>query len=794
MRGFGFPFATLALLLAPVTSLSCGAASYHPRSSELGASEDTRRVEVKRADYRPSLALVARDGDPLPAAALAVAHDLGSEASVGLALLVAARLVNRGIGHVESRIHALGFEVAALVRSPAEAALFVRTASAALREPVSPSDKALASVLARAGTFRTHEVRAEPEAAIFACSGELWSTAPSAPLTRERLEALRQKTESAQAVAFAALGPEPVLDAAASALDGTPAWPRQRGPEDPWPEHDVFGVVESEDERSLALALRVSSPEAAIGAARTLSREGSDFALRLSAADPGWSVLRVIATARPRGACLRIDLEPPHGNPGPRAEQVARAANIAFDEAARTLGSGSGSASSALDENVLGASDPREAAAVAAWRALSGRLEPGATRRFASFRARSGEATARAARALERELSRAGSTPEKLDLERRARVEAGQGELWVLLASPCGTRMESDSDAGLTATVLHALAARRARGTDVGIEPWVTPDGAGLFAHAPRRPGESLRAHAERVAATLARTLFGFRLSSQEVALARADLLARLGGDPAPGYWLALDALAPHKPSLLEPRGTWPSLSEAATLDPEARRHLLIEGPLRLAVIANSEESQAAVVEETLGRWLGPTRTEKTCPTAPRPAVRSGEMSVESAPEARAVPKAYVAVPLPTVDYGPPEEAILTELLLNRRGGWLEQALAAQGLVSRARARILGGSRAAALVIEVSALEGKGQKAVAQVRGLFERLAQGGATARDLEASSRAYRDERLALELDPRERLVELWRGARPENSATLQSLRRFHQNVFRPDSQVVVYVKQRE
>jgi hypothetical protein len=342
--------------------------------------------------------------------------------------------------------------------------------------------------------------------------------------------------------------------------------------------------------------------------------------------------------------------------------------------------------------------------------------------------------------------------------------------------------------------VLYALAARRMRGTDVSIEPWITPDGAGLFAHAPRRAGESARAHAERVASTLARNLFSARLSSQEIALARADLLARIGADPAPGYWLVLDALAPHKPSLLEPRGTWPSLSEAATLDADARRNLLARSPLRLAVIANSDESQSDAVAQTFERWLGPARAESTCSSAARPAVRSGEMSVEPAPDASAIPKAYVAVPLPTADYAPPEEARLTELLLNRKGGWLEQALAAPGLVSRARARVLGGGRAAGLVVEVSALEGKGRQAVAQVRALFERLGQGGATRSDFEASSRAYRDERLARSLDPHERLVELWRGARPETAPTLQSLHRFHQSVFRPGSEVVGYIKQRE
>ena len=80
-----------------------------------------------------------------------------------------------------------------------------------------------------------------------------------------------------------------------------------------------------------------------------------------------------------------------------------------------------------------------------------------------------------------------------------SRIEAGQGEIWMLLASPCGTTVEDSTDAGW-----RGLAMRTAAMVDVGdvvLEPWVTPDGIGLLAHGARSgPAETPVAHATRVA------------------------------------------------------------------------------------------------------------------------------------------------------------------------------------------------------------------------------------------------------------------------------------------------------
>jgi hypothetical protein len=795
VRLSGSTFATCALALCSVAALGCGSSARGSRAAEVAPPPENKRIVIEESTDRPAVGLVERSGDPWAAIAVAVAHDLGSQASIALGALVERRISNQSLRGSQSRVHGLGFELHALVQSPEDAARFVRAASQALAKSVGAKDEALAVVRARSSAFRLHRFRDRAEAEVGACSGELGvAGALPGPISAAQLESWRRRVHSANAVAFAAIGNEPILEATSDAVASLGAWPSEDGPNDAWPERDWVGVGPGEGERTLSVALRVADPNRAVHAAQAVGPETSELTARLSALDPAWQLERVLATARPRGACLRLDLQPPKGDPGPRLHEVARAALVAVEESERALRSAK-DGTWALDESVLRAADPGHAAAIAAWRTLTGRLEPDSPKRLIHFTTSAEEARAGTSALLERELNRVAARWQKPVLEHRERVEHGQGELWVLLASPCGTLPESESDAGLTATVLRALAERSARSADVEIEPWVTPDGAGLLAHAPRRsPSETARTHSERVASALARALIGARLNGQQVALARTELLAELGPEPDPGYWLAVSALAPRKPSLLEPRGTWPALSEAATLDAEARRHVLVQGPLRLAILANSDENQIETVVQTLERWVRPVQDEAArCPSPTRPPPHPGEIVLEAGSDSGSTSRAYVGVALPTADFTPPREAMLTQLLLNRRGGWLEQALRLPGLVTTARAKLLGGSRSAALLIEVNALEGKTPQAIAQVRGLLERLSQGVVTSNDLELAERALQQSEATLGLDPRRRIVELWRGPRPSATPTLSSLRRFHRSAFRPESHVVVQLKQR-
>jgi hypothetical protein len=150
-----------------------------------------------------------------------------------------------------------------------------------------------------------------------------------------------------------------------------------------------------------------------------------------------------------------------------------------------------------------------------------------------------------------------------------------------------------------------------------------------------------------------------------------------------------------------------------------------------------------------------------------------------------------VTVALPGVSAASRSAVEATLFLLNRPGGWLEQALV--NLTARAQARFVGGAAAAGIVVRVAAPEGSESAAVAQVRGLLARLSRGALTADELGLASREVARAELESSLDPRRRIVELWRGAGAAAPLDLGSLRAFHSRLGAA-TQAVVYVRSRQ
>ena len=128
--------------------------------------------------------------------------------------------------------------------------------------------------------------------------------------------------------------------------------------------------------------------------------------------------------------------------------------------------------------------------------------------------------------------------------------------------------------------------------------------------------------------------------------------------------------------------------------------------------------------------------------------------------------------------------------------GWLGKAVASSSLGATAQARIVGGARAAALVVDIRTPESSLDAAVAQVRALFERLRQGAIGPADYERSA-AQRDRwDVDASLDPRRRLVDLWREPRPAKTnalPTLEGWRAWAASALRDEKLVVVLAKPR-
>lgn len=770
---------------------ACGGAPHGNGTAGSSPSAGQTRVERRELDHHPPINLVVRLGDPKFALAFASATDQGSTAAVAVSALLLARLRAHGITDVLGTPTANGFELAVLCADPTAARAFIDQVSAALATPIADRDDALPALGEALTALRGRTFSGRAEAAVAACSGELGvnpgASVPDAktPAGRAELEKFRKAAFAAHASAFAALGSQDFVDAAASALGRSATWPSGDEAEDPWPANDAVELDVSESARRSSIAFREPDAERALSALPALRARESDLALRLQAFAPSFGLGRLTFTARPRGACLRADLTVAPGDPGPSPADAAVAASIVSDELRAAYAASI--PDRALDESIIAPADPREAAARAAARALTGRLDPGPERRLLALTVKANERAS--FNGFSAALNELENRPAKAALESRVRAEPGQGELWLLAGSPCGTLGESDEDAGQTALALTLAA--QASSADVQLEPWLTADAVGILAHGARHPNESPTLHAARIARTLARALSESDGSGRTLTTAQNTLFSVLG-EPKPGLARLLETLAPDHVAWLEPRGTRTTLSSASRDSVAARARDLLHGPLRVAVIGNEDEAQAKAAVRAFERWLAPSRNDpRRCQATAERASHGGEIALSVGGEG-AAESAYIGVPFVSrLKYDREAEAIAA--LLNAENGRLSRALATAHVNASARASVVGGARAAALVVEIRASEDEARRAVLEVRRVLERLAQAPLSPEELTLAQRTAERETLAASLDPRRRIVDLWRGtpARPPIGAS--SLRNF-QSALNPSAEVVVYVTHRD
>lgn len=775
--------------------LSCGAfrtAGPSGSGPAESAGRGAARIERRELSNHPPISLVLRLGDPQPSVAFATAHDSGAVASVALSALILSRLQVRGISDVASIPTQGGVTLAALAPQASSARAFIEGVTAALATAIADTDPALSLIQEHLGALRSRTFAGRGEAALAACSGELGLPAGTpvpdvrTPAGRQQVDNYRRFAFASRASAFAALGSAAYIDAAAVALENTVEWPSGDAPSDAWPSSDVVETDAVDGARHLSVALRLPDADGALSSLPPLSDEHAPFATRLRGFLPGYAVARVAFQARPRGACLRVDLRLPDADPAPSAKELAQAAKLVSEEirAAQSRRDARG----ALDENAIEPSDPRQAAARAAWRALSAQQAAGAPRRVVAASVHPAERPS--FNSFGQVLNEVETRPARAPLEVRLRAEPGQGQLWLLLGSPCGTLAESNDDAGQSALALTLAA--RASTADVSLEPWLTSDAVGLLAHAARKPFETPTEQAERIARALAQALTERDLSGGALAVAQSELFTALGGAPRPGYARLLDALSPEHSAWLEPRGTWASVALANRDSVAARARDLLRGPLRVAVLGNEDEAQARAGAEALERWFAPWRDDpRRCQTSSQRSARSGELSLAIV-DSSANESAYFGVSFPSrLDYELEAEAFVTRL--NAADGPLSRALAAEHLSAAAEAKVVGGGRAAALVVELHATDDEARPAVLVVRRVLDRLTSAPWGNEDFARVLRETEQRALGSALNPRRRIVDLWRGTAAEHGLSRSSLRAF-QAALGASTEVVVYVMHRD
>ncbi len=755
---------------------------------------------MQKAAGRPNLVLVLRDGDPRAAVAAVVVTGGNSYASTGLSALLEARLQKSGFPSVDAIANRESFRLRALVETPERAGAFVTAVHRALATPVARSGPEMQLVARRLTTLRRHPVEAPIAVSVARCTGELGVLATEPPLDPSsnegaaQLEAARSAAYGASRVAFGAVGGASIGEAVSGAVRGGDKWPRTAPPDSTLSSNDQVGTFASVERTQagprVVLATTAQRAETAIATALQLGTADGTLVTRLRALGTPFRVVDATATARQRGGCLAVTLEPVRPSSGSGFEEsAALAAVVARQEMERTRAAVGAAPSEPTPSAPLGfegsravrlASDPREAAELAALWSLTTPASPNekeatsvALALPASWMEGRGTATEPGAQ-LAASARRFGSTIERLEkswtapvLEHREHVERGQGELWLLLASPCGTMAEGESDAGLTSlSLMTALAGRPRESRGVSLEPWIAADGVGVVAHGARLPGESAAGMAMRIAEEAARTLAAPPFSAPSFASARATLLQRVG-DGISSDGRALDALAgslvPGHPSWLAPLGSWDDLAKAGVEAASLRWAALSAGPLRLAVLANDGRGQADAVVRAIDRWIVRTEQPRACsPAEPAPAAKAGTVPI-AVPSPPPLSQALLGVPVAPQGSAETGFAELTLAGLSGADGWLTKALSSPSLSASAQARLVGGTRAAALVVDIRAPESTLDAAVAQVRGLLQRLRQGSMGTGDFDRSSALRERWELEGSLDPRRRLVDLWRDARP-------------------------------
>jgi hypothetical protein len=804
-----------------------GAAPCAKTAGGASPADAAARLEVHRAKARPDVAVVVRDGDPRPAVALAVVTG-NADASTALAAIVELRVRKRGF-LADSRVDRDGFRVRALVDDPERVSAIATAMREAMGTPITPGSPELGAAAQKLAALHRHPFAGSVLDAVSRCTGEVGvaagAPAPDTATTEgaAKIEKWRLGSYSVGRLSFGAVGPDSIGDRLAKAVARSGDWPEGPAWDDPWPAEDTIGAYIANDQKAgparLTLAKWVDDPDDAVAAAATMGQPASTLARRLSGLPVPFRLVEAGATARPRGACLSITVET--RRPGVATANLEDAAAIAAAVARqemdreiaheKLLGNAvppSSPFGTAGWRAVHGAVDPRDAAGLGAFWTLVGRTpRTGTEKKIAAIalsippaggeqRAEDGDlaASRRFQLALQR-AERAWSAPV---LEHAEKLERGQRELWLLLASPCGTAVESDVDAGVTALALMAALAAGTADDSVVLEPLVLPDTIGVVAHAVPARGESAVALASRVARAAARAVASVHLSSAAFADARAALLARVGDTASldgRAFGAVAGVLAPSHPAWLAPLGTWDSLAQSSTESASIRWSAIVQGPMRLATIANADIAQAEAAAREVDRWLVRRQDgSRTCPAADagRPA-RSGTLQVALGSSAPAAAQAIVALPAP-----PPAapDRVLAELLLaglSGPDGWLARAMGPLRGGASARPRLAGGSRASALIIDVAAAEAGLELATAQVRGVLQRIRAGALTQADLDRSLSVRASWELQASLDPRRRLLDLWQTSRAPATAApaLDAWRAWAAAALAEDRLVVVLAK---
>ncbi len=726
------------------------------------------------SDERPPVAVLAREGDPYPAIGVAVVTSrlsTSSEAAIALGALTASRLAALPDARVTPSFD--GYRIRVPLRQGQAPGAAWDAVRAALLTPV--RDVEVAPVMVR--VERITRVADASTLPAWSCKNEPFVLSPTPPWTQATLEALRRSAHGTGRVTIGVVGVRSVADSVAERILGGEAWPPAPRTNAPASVAETTAVVASPDPRAVHVTVALWTPRASQAVAAAAGLHRGTLGARLGLLDAPGRLRDITAVAHPEGGCVAVELDLSPGELGEHAaSRVAAAAALVEEDV--TLEAAQG------DERDAGlvsrqGREPEEAAERAAWWLAT--VDAAAGRSPFTLVAEPGPKIKQ--EDLDLAMKRARTDLAGSALEKRARAEPGQGELWLLLGSPCGTGAESLHDAGFSAAVAHAAA--RGAQEHAEIEPWVTSEGVGVLVHGPRREGESADGHARRLADVAGRALAIVGADPHHLSTAQAGLLRASELDASRAFTQLARVLSPGHPSWIHPLGSSDALARASAAGLAGRGRALLSGPMRVALLGETEP-QVDAAARTIDRWLvrrpGDARgCAREIATKPKPGTYALERTSGGTAEV------FVAAPLPAGT--DPHLAHLLAAALDGEDGPLDRALA--GAAREWGVRVVGPRESLAIVVRVSGSNVSLDPAVEKVRAVL-------AKARALDAAdlARAQRVRARTRELelrDPARRVAWLFSGDLEDRarSATDGTLRGLADEAFRPEGLLLVALR---
>lgn len=744
------------------------------------------QIDVKQHASRPRLAIIRREGDPSPALVIAVAGGHGAAGHAALAGVLARRLRAAGLA---ADVHSDGIGIRAVATPRAEdLEAVLRGWVTAATAPVTTADVAAAN--ARLSRLREDPLASPVLAGVASCSGDPLAVAADAkPRGAEALEELRRSALVMERTAIALVGAPSAGDAVSEALEEVDGWPRgaasaaERLPQ----RHGAFFSRDlAPGAARLHVAVQLADAVAAVGAAHRL-RRGPPLSSKLDALKSPWGLGAIRAVAAPHGGCVRFALSPQAANAG-HLDDLGVSAARAVRTVWREMGLQTRIQTDPflVTSEIIGAGDARDAASRAAWWALSspGDAPPSITTALEIGASGKVELTTDDGQPLDEATAHARYLQAVGSLKpadsgpvagRRARAEPGQGQLWMLIGSPCPLRHEGQWDAG-GAAVAATTVAIESQHPNVVIEPWVSADGVGIIAHGGvLAADESAEVLTDRIALAAAEAYTSVPHDASAFARAKRTALRHTAGGET-FFTFARRALPDH-PSWIAPWGSSDQQASVDLADAAARWRGVLHGPTRVAVLANHDASQAERAAKAVDHFLLPEAADKPCPEiTDRDPPQIGAHAVRGR-----TPMVIVGVPYERSKERPLAE--LTAAALAGDDGPLRQALDVPW-----RVEVLGGAAGGALVITARVPGDTVEQASSVVVERLEQLAGEGLDAA-AEARARAgVARSRAHAQRHPRARLIDLWRGLNVEAAPETEAWRAWLEKRAKKNRLVVV------